>query len=370
MAERARREGPQLDGRAPTDVRASHNAPPVSYQASTSTSARVMFALLAVVCVLVGIGYVAWAARRDAPLANPSAGGAEGVRVVGGGPKPGSIVFQHVARDKNYARVAWTTAAQPDAVRQVSPLTCQRVHFAAGRGLCLVPINAALSPKFSVGIFDADFVTGRALTLEGVISRARVSPDGRFGAVTAFQLGHSYSDDNFSTQTTLIDMTGGRSIGDLETFEVVRNGRTIRSIDFNFWGVTFARDGDRFYATLATRGKTYLVEGSVAAKRMRVLRENVECPSLSPDDTRIAYKKRVSARAGWRLHVLDLRSGADQPLAETHSVDDQVEWLDERRVLYGYESDTWVVAADGSGDAVRYLSNALSPAVVRTSANP
>ena len=43
--------------------------------------------------------------------------------------------------------------------------------------------------------------------------------------------------------------------------------RASRRADFNFWGVTFARDGNRFYATLGTGGKTYLVEGDVAARQ-------------------------------------------------------------------------------------------------------
>jgi hypothetical protein len=35
-------------------------------------------------------------------------------------------------------------------------------------------------------------------------------------------------------------------------------------VDINFWGVTFARAPGRFYATLGTKGHTYLVEGDWA----------------------------------------------------------------------------------------------------------
>jgi hypothetical protein len=63
--------------------------------------------------------------------------------------------------------------------------------------------------------------------------------------------------------------------------------------------------------------------------------------------------------------VLDLASGADVALAETRSVDDQVEWLDDGHVLSHFGSDIWTVRADGSGSPQVYLKNADSPAVVR-----
>jgi hypothetical protein len=243
---------------------------------------------------------------------------------------------------------------------------CQRVHFGGGRGLCIVPRQTLLGTEIVAKTFGPDMEPVHEVRLSGLPSRARVSPDGRYGAATVFVTGHSYAGDAFSTQTTLIDMASGLIVGDLERFEVLRGGRRIKSVDFNFWGVTFARNSDRFYATLSTRGKTHLVEGHVRARRMTVLRENVECPSLSPDGTRVAYKKRIGdGRRPWRLHVLDLVTMTDTALAEPRGVDDQAEWLDESHVLYGLNGDVWVVPADGSGEAARYVTDALSPAVVR-----
>ena len=136
--------------------------------------------------------------------------------------------------------------------------------------------------------------------------------------------------------------------------------------DVNYWGVTFRRDSDRFYATLATGGRIHLVEGSVSQRRMRVVHETVECPSLSPDETRIAFKKRVGpAGKRWRIHVLDLRTMHETALAETRNVDDQVEWLDGSTVLYGLDEDVWSVPADGSGAPRRYAADADSPAALR-----
>lgn len=140
-------------------------------------------------------------------------------------------------------------------------------------------------------------------------------------------------------------------------------------------GVTFAADRNRFYATLGTGGSVYLVEGDVAARRAVVLRADVECPSLSPDNTRVAFKKRMfaDARRGWRLHVMDLRTLDDTPLAETRSIDDQVEWLDAAHLLYELPQEpgsasmnVWRVPADGSAGPELFLQNAASPVVVRS----
>jgi len=115
---------------------------------------------------------------------------------------------------------------------------------------------------------------------------------------------------------------------------------------------------------LESAGKQYLVEGDVEARTARVIHEGVECPSLSPDGRRIAFKKRHDRQ--WQMSVLELASGRETPLAETRGVDDQVEWLDDRRILYGLQGDIWVVPADGSGKPRGYLADALSPAVVRS----
>ena len=101
-----------------------------------------------------------------------------------------------------------------------------------------------------------------------------------------------------------------------------------------------------------------------------MIHENVECPSLSPDGTRIAYKKRTgSSSTPWHLTVLDLATMRETPLAEARSVDDQAEWLDDGHVLYGVDGAVWSVHADGTGRPQRYIATGASPAVVRWPAN-
>jgi hypothetical protein len=246
-------------------------------------------------------------------------------------------------------------------------LRCDRVAFATTAGIC-VARGGGFAAGYRAQIFGPDFRVRSAVGMEGVPSRARVSRDGRYGTVTMFVTGHSYVQAGaFSTQTTLIDIARGRTIANLEDFTVTRGGRQVTAIDVNYWGVTFdPHDSDRFWATLATGGHTYLIEGSVSARTARTIHENVECPSISPDGTRIAYKKRTgSASSPWHLAVLDLATRRETLLAETRSVDDQAEWLDDGHVLYGVAGSIWTVAADGSGDPSQYVARASSPAVVR-----
>jgi len=325
-------------------------------------SRGLVFGLVVAACTLVAGSYVAVAVVRS----GSETAGDPNARIAGA-PKRGAsptVVFQHVRRDAGYAHVAIARSDRPGA-RKITRLVCERVHYAGTRGLCLMPVEGLLGPKFKAMIFGPDFRVRREVRRAGIISRARVSPDGRYGATTGFVMGHSYAADDFSTQTSLIDMATGKVIADLEAFQVTLGGRRVRPRDRNFWGVTFARDANRFYATMRTAGRTYLVEGDIRRRQLRALHENVECPSLSPDETRVAYKRRMGSGGEWRLYVLDLRTMQETALAEGRPIDDQAEWLDDRNVLYGLDAHVWSVPADGSGRPRRFLADALSPAVQR-----
>jgi hypothetical protein len=294
-------------------------------------------------------------------------------------PRP-SLMFINLANDGAFNRVAVASLAAPAGAAYITPLSCERVYFANGRGLCLsVTDEGTIGPEGPVAsrwaeVFDADFHVRRRIRLAGAPSRVRVSPDGRYAAATVFDSGHSYADHRFSTRTTIFDLeTAAVAIEDLETVETRRDGAVFQARDFNFWGVTFARDGDTFFATLDTAGTSYLVKGRVNERVMYVVHAGVECPSLSPDNTRVAFKRRLgsASRGWWQIAVLELASMKESSLtAETRSVDDQVEWLDDERVAYhitgeGTPADLWAVRVDGTGRPERIRRAAFSPAVLR-----
>jgi hypothetical protein len=309
-------------------------------------------------CIVAAGGYLVLAALDPSDVttdARPSVSGGT-VDLTGA-----QLMVRAVDRDDPFlnGRVFVLAGGRP---RQVDggELSCERVYFAADRGLCLATAETGIS--YEATIVDSSLRPLHRFDLAGLPSRARVSGDGRYGAMTVFVNGHAYlSSGGFSTVTTIVDMRSGRLLGNLEGFAVIRDGKPFEAVDFNFWGVTFAEDPNRFYATLRTGDHYYLVEGDVKRRTVRVLRDGVECPSLSPDGTRIAFKNRIGDENRWRLRVLDLATLEDHPVAERRSIDDQPEWLDERTLVYSNGLDVFTVAADGSGVPRRVLRNASSP---------
>jgi hypothetical protein len=288
------------------------------------------------------------------------------------------VILRSTRDDGTYARLMVASIAHPDAARAATKLECDRVDFAAGRGVCLHANHGTftryVSPYDAI-IFDSAFRPLRTFDIGGLPSRVRMRPDGRVAAYTLFVAGDSYAARTFSTRTYFVDTVTGKRLGQLERFTVRKDAKVFRKIDFNFWGVTFEHRGDGFYATLGTGGKAYLIHGHVGTRTANVVAgvpPFVECPSLSPDGTRIAFKRRIEHQLGpvtWRIAVLDVRTKHVTLLPEKRSIDDQVEWQDNSHILYGVgeplsaETDVWRVNADGSGKPQRVMSGAWSPSV-------
>ncbi|HKE97280.1 MAG TPA: hypothetical protein VKB34_23415, partial [Povalibacter sp.] len=219
------------------------------------------------------------------------------------------LFFRSTDAEAHYGRAAWIdTDAPRQAPHIVETLSCEVVYVGGGQGICLSADRGVLT-TYRASLFDArSFEVSRTIALKGIPSRARVSIDGTRAAFTVFVSGHSYSTLDFSTQSLIVDTKTGNTLADLEDFEVRRDGAVIRAPDFNFWGITFTPDARQFFATLSTAGLHYLVRGDIATRTMQVVHDNVECPSLSPDATRVAYKKRLTGenRIVWQLQVLEL----------------------------------------------------------------
>ncbi len=340
-----------------------------------SRTARLL-TLLAAVLLLAGVGTlsVLHAAHRAAKHEQAQPGGpavqsgAVSLKATGGA---GTLVFRSMAWGPHRDELSTVPADQTTAVRTASGVRCLRFYAAAGTGICLQAVHGALQDTYRAVVLDAQLHELRSFPAAGIPTRSRVSPSGRLAAWTVFVSGDSYGGLDFSTRTSIVDTGDWRLEENLETFTVLKDGHPYHAQDINIWGVTFA-DDNAFYATLATGGQTYLVHGDLAARTLTTVHQNVECPSLSPDGTRIAYKKRIagaSADAPWRLYVLDLRTGAESPVAEQRSVDDQVVWSDDGTLVYALAgdsgSDLWTVRADDTSVPVKLLPAALSPAYLR-----
>ncbi|AGM06142.1 hypothetical protein AB0E55_27070 [Amycolatopsis keratiniphila] len=240
--------------------------------------------------------------------------------------------------------------------------SCQRVDVAAGTLACL---HATAVPDQAELIVTKPGAEPRRISEWGMPSRVRMSPSGRLVGWTVFRAGDSYLGGvgTFSTTAGIYDLATGNHYGSLEDFALTVDGKPYSAQDLNYWGVTFARDDLTFYATARSTGGTWLVRGDLRGRTLTALRRNVECPSLSPDGTRVAYKFRDGDR--WRLHVLSLADGRDVPLADPAHLDDQAQWLDDRTVAYGRDKAIYSVPADGTGAPALLRANASSPAVVR-----
>ena len=270
----------------------------------------------------------------------------------------GQLLF----RDTKTGHVASVPVGETQSKPQVSGLKCDRFAVAKQTAVCLAVKPGTLPAVTDVLVLHDHLAVRHTETLPGTPSRARVSPDGKRVYWTLFVTGDSYAETGFSTRAGVYEVDTGRLVKTIEELPVFVGGERYFAADANYWGITFAPDGNRFYATLGSKGKTYLVEGDYARYRGKTLRENVECPSLSPDATRIAFKKKVSEGV-WRLSVLDLKTMKETELAETRSVDDQALWQDDHTVLYGLDNTVWAVPADGSGAPAKLAEDAASPAV-------
>ncbi|WP_435818771.1 TolB family protein [Kitasatospora cineracea] len=345
---------PGPDGPAPVSVR------------------RKLLVLLVAVLLLAGVGTGAvwWAGQRSDRRDQEQAGGPpvrEGrVSLDAAGGR--QLLLRNLAWGPHRDEIAAVPAADPDGPRTASGVKCLRFHAAAGTGICLQAEHGALDDTYHASVLDSSLHEVRRFPAPGIPTRARVSPSGHLVGWTVFVSGDSYAGTNFSTRTAIVDTRTWQFYDNLENFRLVEDGHPVQASDVNVWGVTFADDGG-FYATVATGGRTYLVRGDLAARTLTTLHQNVECPSLSPDGTRVAYKKRVEGAdpaAPWRLYVLDLATMAETATAEQRNIDDQALWSDDRTLLYSmpgdYGSDLWTVPADGTGTPVRLVRSAVAPA--------
>jgi hypothetical protein len=344
----------------------------------TSATRITVFTILAAAIVAAAGAYLYFApVESSATSAGPPrvADDARQLEAIGRLREGAHVAFRDLTPGPTYGHLAFAPL-ENRADRVVSPLKCNRLHFNDKDGFCLA---IGTDPAGFYGhLIDGDGVlkVARSIDLPGMPSRTRVARNGQFAAYTAFVAGDSYLAAGLSTRTRILRVPSGEDVADLESFAVSRDGKEFYSIDFNFWGVTFTRDPNRIYATLGTGGRILLVEGDVTAREFRVIAEDIECPSLSPAETHIAFKKRFGKGldAWWQPAVVDLATMTVRLLPEPKHIDDQIEWLDDGHILYAVghstsaamrRADVWTLAIDGASPPSIFLPDAESPAVVR-----
>ncbi len=280
------------------------------------------------------------------------------------------VIYRSLKPGGDFSRIGYAAVDEPNAEPVVAEAKCLRVAAAARSAVCMRTGSNPAQP-YEVALLDEKLEAVNDEVLNGVPSRARLSPDGTHYATTVFVSGHNYISLGFSTETIIYE-TSGDSLGNLEEFDFMLNGEINDNEDRNIWGVTFAEDPNTFYATMATQGRTYLVAGDLEDRTLTAIQENAECPSLSPDGNTIVYKKKVAGgNQAWRFHAFDLRTGKETQLGESRSVDDQVAWLDNKHILYGVPkpssgktaADIWQAPLDGSQPSL-FIEDADSPTVV------
>jgi hypothetical protein len=263
-------------------------------------------------------------------------------------------------------------------------VACTRVSAsAAGEMLCLSQAKQGSPGKFTP--ITTYLFSKSAQTLEsferrisGRPSRARISADGKYTATTTFVTGHSYlgvAGTHFSTETIISTRAKLSHAHDIQQWEILSQGKRVTSPDLNLWGVTFDRkNSDTFFVTAYFDGVPYLAKGSVSRRQINAVLPKVECPSLSPDGTRIAFKRRISDIA-WAPAVLELATLKERVFDVPQSVDDQIEWIDDHTIVYEVVDRPLIgsakvnlhsldIRADSPAQAL-WMEDARSPTFVR-----
>lgn len=332
---------------------------------------QVAFAVLVLV-VLAGTAWYAAAEFQRARAEQNAPSRVEVTEDVLDGPH---VLFRGTAPGELYGRVAAVALDDLSGPREVTPVVCDRVSSDGRTTVCLRTSRGVVT-TYEAEVLDAAWQTTATWPLPGIPSRTRLSPDGLV-ATTAFVTGHSYSQTGFSTETTVRDVAGAEVSGNLEDFTLLADGERVAPVDRNVWGVTFV-DARYFYATVQSQslGHTWLVRGDLTERTLVTVLDGVECPSLSPDGTRIAFKHDAAADGAatphWTPAVLDLDTLEVTVLsAEERTVDDQLTWLDDTTLLYGLPradepatTDVWSLPADGTGAPAVAIPQAWSPSVV------
>ena len=194
--------------------------------------------------------------------------------------------------------------------------------------------------KYERSTLDADW-HGRSTRRRcpGIPSRTRLSPDGTLVADARSSSPATPTCRPASPPRPRSAASTAASYGNLEKFTLVIDGRTVDPQRPQRLGRHLRRRPAPSTPPSAPAGRPTWSGATSATRTLTAVTENAECPSLSPDGTRVAFK--VDARPGRRAALGTRRCSTSPPGKRTvldrrtRSVDDQVEWLDDDTLLYG-----------------------------------
>src|SRR5438105_1213089 len=102
-----------------------------------------IFAAACLAALVVVFGYVALTSPRSAHRKGMSETAAP-VTYATTVPDGPVILFRNAAPGELYGRIAVVPLSAPDEPRQIAPISCERVHYAAGSGVCMVSDESRL----------------------------------------------------------------------------------------------------------------------------------------------------------------------------------------------------------------------------------
>ena len=130
---------------------------------------------------------------------------------------------------------------------------------------------------------------------------------GRWSRRPSFVTGHSYMSTGFSTATEVHEFGGGEPVGQPREVRARRRRPRGQPRRPQRLGRDLRRRRDRSTRRSRTGDRTWLVEGDLAERTLTSVSPDAECPSLSPDGTRVAFK--VDVDPGRARRVADRRPG-------------------------------------------------------------
>ncbi len=288
-------------------------------------------------------------------------------------PLPGEVLVVNRVPGDDYGRLA---IRHVDGTRTLLDRSCMRVHINADHGVCLSQ-DEGVVPQFRTTFFEAINPEVEIKSYPSALpSRARISPDGTFSAVTAFVTGSSYVDIGSETTTlvTIDEIDSTALLRGARQFEILSDESRFDNQDPQFWGIAFADEND-IYMTGFFGEEPEIMRGSLDDMTMEPTGWIGSCPSVSPDGKTLVFKEMLP-NGDFELVAVDVDTQTKWKLGETRSVDDQVEWLDNDTILYALhpeggdtpvqpEFDIWMIDIAEGSEPVLFLPNADSPAVAR-----